>query len=284
MRNVKTILRYILSIILTIAIIIFIIANVAKTTILDKNYVLSKLDETSYYVKIYGYIKENFKNYIQQSGFEESILDDVISEEQVRLDTQKVITNIYNNVNEEITAEELKTKLSENIKKATINMILTTEQQNAIDGFINDLTNEYLIGIAHFDFEKTIYNAFDKAKDMAELGNKISLVIIPVAVIALLAISTNRIYKFFVFIGIACTSSGLFFEIINIYINSNIKVQTITILNDAFSFTLREILDSTLGMFKTNAANLLLLGIPLIIVPLFVHNFKKYKNEIKPKN
>ena len=276
--KVKTVIRYILSVVLALAIIVFLLANLAKTTILDKNYVLGKLDKTSYYVKLYGYIKENVKNYIPQSGFDESIIDGVITEEQVKTDTKKVITNIYNDINEKITAEEIKTKLSENIKKATSNMIITTEQQKSIDDFINHISSEYLTGIAHFDFESSIHSIIKKADKAVDFANKALLIVIAVDVIALLVISLNRFYKFFVFTGISCFSSGLFFLIANIFINSKINVQTITILNDAFSFTLRDILGEVLNTVKTNGLYLLISGIILIIVPNLIHNFFKYKN------
>lgn len=279
MKNIKNISKYIITIILTIFIIIFVIANIARSSILNKNFILKKLDDTAYYVKVYGYIKENFKNYIQQSGFDESILNNVITQEQVKEDTNKIITNLYNNVNEEITAKEIETKLSENIKKATAEIEITEEQQTAIDGFIKDITNEYLNGIAHFDFEKTIYNVLDKAKDIADIAHKISLVGIVILIVLLIVLNLGRIYKMLTFIGISLFSSGLFLIIVNTFINNKINVQTITILNDSFSFTIREIIEATLNMVKSNGTNLFLGGILLIVIPNLIHNIIKYHNK-----
>ena len=279
MSKVKEILRYVLAIILAIAIIVYVIVNIASSTLLNKNFVLDKLDETAYYTKIYAYAKENFKNYIQQSGFEESVLDEIITEEQVKKDAQKVLTNIYNNIDEEVTAEEMKSKLQENIKKQTQNMIITTEQQKSIDNFVNDICNEYLTGIAHFNFEKELFNIYTKVHKGAEIANRISLITIVITIGALIAISLNRIYKSFVFAGISCVSSGLFFIIVNMFINNKVKIQTLTILNDAFSFTLREILETIMNTIKTLGTNLLLAGLVLILIPNLIHIIIRSKQE-----
>ena len=48
----KSIINYILSIILALAIIVFYFINLASSTILSEQYILSKLDEHDYYNKI----------------------------------------------------------------------------------------------------------------------------------------------------------------------------------------------------------------------------------------
>ncbi len=281
MSKVKTILRYILTIILTLAIIVLVLVNIATSTLLNKNFVLGKLDETAYYVKIYGQIKENFKNYIQQSGLEEEVLNDIITQEQVEKDTQNIITNLYHDINEEVSTEEIKNKLSANIKKQTKGMLITSEQQKSIDRFIDDICNEYRIGIAHFGFEKSIYSVYEKVNNVVNLANKASLIIIGISLLALIIVSTHRLYKFFAFLGIALFSSGLFFTIVNVYINSKVNIQTITILNDAFSFTLREILQSILDNVQNYGIYLIIPGIVLIIIPNLLHNITKYNQKNK---
>ena len=272
MSKVKTILRYILTIILTLAIIVLVLVNIATSTLLNKNFVLGKLDETAYYVKIYGQIKENFKNYIQQSGLEEEVLNDIITQEQVEKDTQNIITNLYHDINEEVSTEEI---------KKTKGMLITSEQQKSIDRFIDDICNEYRIGIAHFGFEKSIYSVYEKVNNVVNLANKASLIIIGISLLALIIVSTHRLYKFFAFLGIALFSSGLFFTIVNVYINSKVNIQTITILNDAFSFTLREILQSILDNVQNYGIYLIIPGIVLIIIPNLLHNITKYNQKNK---
>lgn len=276
-KKVKNVLRYVMSVILAFFITALVIVNVSKATILDKNYILNKLDKTGYYVKIFDFVKDNFKNHIQQSGLDESILDNLITQEKVEADTKIIITNMYNNVHEEISIEDIREKLNKSIEEQTRGMLITTEQKQDINKFIDDICNEYLLGIAHFNTEKEIYSVFDKAKNIIEILNKVSLVGIAITAVLLMTICMNRPYKFFVFTGISLFASGLFFTIVNIYINIKINVQAITILNDAFSFTLREVIETILNQINQKGILFLCVGFAFILIPTTIHTYIKNK-------
>ena len=64
MKVVKNIIQYIVATILALAILLLILINIFSSSILSKDYVLSKLDEQNYYDKIYEDTKSNFENYI----------------------------------------------------------------------------------------------------------------------------------------------------------------------------------------------------------------------------
>ena len=72
------------------------------------------------------------------------------------------------------------------------------------------------------------------------------------------------------------TTTGAFLTIVNLFVNIKIKIQTITILNDAVSDTLRNVLTSMLNMVMKNEYILLISGVLLIIVSNLIHNIKKY--------
>ena len=98
----KTFINYILSIILALTIILFYFINLASSTILSEQYILSKLDEHDYYNKIHEQIKSNFENYIHQSGLEEDVLDNIITKEKVKKDTHIILGSIYDGLNQEV--------------------------------------------------------------------------------------------------------------------------------------------------------------------------------------
>ena len=58
---------------------------------------------------------------------------------------------------------------------------------------------------------------------------------------------------------------------------TKIKIQTITIFNDTISETVRNILQEILGKIQGQGIILLVLGIVLIIIPVMIHYFSKYK-------
>lgn len=280
-KKVKNVLRYITSIFLAFCLIAIVLVNVTKSTILDKNYVLNKIEKTGYYVKIYSYIKENFKNHIQQSGLDESVLEGLISQEKVESDTKLIITNIYNNVNEKISTDDIKEKLAASIEEQTRGMLITTNQKEEINKFINDICNEYKVGIASFEVEKELYSGFDKIEKFADIFNKIALIGIAASFLVLLYTSTHRPYKFFVFSGISFLASGMLLTFINIFINTKVNVGAITILNDAFSFTFREVLEDVLNQVNGKGILFLILGFALILIPTFIHTYIKNKRYLK---
>ena len=101
----KNIIRYILTIILTIAIIAFLLLKLAVSTVLSEQYILAKLDETDYYNKMFEYVKSSFENYIGQSGMDEEILENIVSKEKIEKDTKIILSNIYDGMNEEINTQ-----------------------------------------------------------------------------------------------------------------------------------------------------------------------------------
>ena len=275
MKIAKNILRYIITIILSLSIICLVLVNIASSTVLNENYILDKLEKTSYYSKIYEEAKSNFENYIYQSGLDESVLENVITQEKVENDTKKVISNIFNGLEETVDTQDIKDNLNKNIVASVGELNVT--QQRAVDTLIEKICEEYTDTISHFSYEKQIFNIYQQALKYIELAQKVTLIAIGICAILLILINLRRIYKIFVFIGIALTSSGIFFIITNGIINAKVKIQTITILNDAVSYTLRDVLSSILQTINQYGIILLIAGIILVIIANLIHNIFKAK-------
>lgn len=279
MKLVKTIIKYIITIIIAIFTILFLVVNLASSTVLNKNYVLSKLEETDYYSKIYEEVKSNFENYIHQSGLEENVLENIILKEKVKKDTELIISNLYDGLEEKIDTQEIRENLNKNIEKSLGNSKLVVTQKNAINTLIDKICDEYTTTISHYEYEKQINNLYMKIMKNMDVAKKAILVVIAISIILLLLLNIRRIYKLFSLLGVSLVASGVFFVIVNIFINMKIKVQTILILNDAISATLRNILTELLNSINSYGYIMLGLGLVLIIVSNLVHNVLKYGNE-----
>ena len=276
MRIAKTIIKYIITIILAIAMIAYFFISLVSSTILSEQYILSKLDETDYYNKIYEYVKSNFENYIYQSGLEETVLEDVVSKEKIRKDTGIIISNLYDGLNQKIDTQEIRDNLNKNIKETLEDQDMTVTQQNALDTFIDHICNEYTDTMSHFSFEQQVNQAYQKVIKYMDLSKKVLLITIGLDILLLLVLNLRRIYKFVSLVGVSLTTTGAFLTIVNLFVNIKIKIQTITILNDAVSDTLRNVLTSMLNMVMKNEYILLISGVLLIIVSNLIHNIKKY--------
>ena len=272
-----------ITILIAITMILFLVVNIASSTILNKNYVLAKLEETDYYHKIYEEVKSNFENYIHQSGLEESVLEDIISQEKVKEDTQLIISNLYDGLEETIDTQEIKDNLNKNIEESLGNSRLMVTQKEAISTLIEKVCDEYTTTISNYEYEKQINNLFLKITKYMDIAKKILLVVIAISIIILLLLNRRRIYKAFSLLGISLMTTGMFFVIVNVFINVKIKVQTIVILNDAISTTLRNILTELLNSINVYGYILLGVGLVLIVVSNLIHNLLKYGDEIYEK-
>ena len=192
----KQFIRYVLSALLTISSIIFILVSTISSTILNEKYVLNKLEETNYYSNIYETVKSNFENYIYQSGLDEKVLDNIVSQEKVKEDTKSIISHIYNGLEEQIDAETIKQNLNTNIENSLKNIKLSSAQKKAIETFVDTVTDEYTDTILHFGFEKDIYTVYHNISKYVELAKKIMLVSIAVCLILLVLIFSRTNFVF----------------------------------------------------------------------------------------
>lgn len=266
MKVFLTIIRYILIVILAVSILGISFISIASSTILDKNYALSKLEETNYYSGIYEEIKNNFEKYIYQSGLDESVITDIITEEKVRSDVNIMIDNIYDGTDKKIDCEEIRTKLNNNIEQSVENKSVLEAQKEAIDEFVNIICDEYTKTLTHTEYEQKINNQYLKIMEYIQKGKKIILGAIVGSALLILAISYNRIFKAISSIGIASFIVGLISVAVNIYITTKIKINTLTILNGMISSVLRTTVNEIVGKVATYGYIFLAAGIVAIIV------------------
>ena len=149
MKVIATIIKYIIVFILAISIIMLAVVNIFSSTILEKEYILSKLEETGYYDEIYEYAKSNFENYIGQSGLDEEILENIITKEMIKNDTKTIIENIYDGKDKKVETKEIENTIKQNISKSLEGQKLTATQQKAIDEFVKHICDEYTTSLLH---------------------------------------------------------------------------------------------------------------------------------------
>ena len=91
----KTLVSYLLTISLALLLITTIFLYIANNTVLNEDYVLSKLEKNNYYDNIYNFVESNFEQYIYQSGLEETVIKNIVTREKIKNDTKIIIENIY---------------------------------------------------------------------------------------------------------------------------------------------------------------------------------------------
>ena len=279
MKAIKTIIQYLLTIILTLMILAYLLITIFSNTILKKQYLIDQIESANYYSKIYEDVKSNFEKYIEQSGFETEILENIVTEEKVKKDTQTIINNLYDGTNQEIDTQEIKDKINANILESLEDKKINKKQKKAIDTFIAHICNEYTETISHFGVENQINQIYEKVMQYINIAKKVIIIFIILDILLLFMINLKKVHKFVSLIGISLSSTGILMIITNLFINAKIKIQTITILNDAISEILRNIITEIFNIMAKNGAYLLTFGIILMFLANLIHNLKETRTK-----
>lgn len=277
MKVIINIIKYIAIILLTCAIIGLLIINIVSSTILSKQYVLSKLEETNYYEEIKKEIESSFENYIGQSGLDEDVIIDIVSLEKIKEDTNIIITNIYDGTDKTVDTTEIETNLKNNIEASLENKKLTITQQKAIDEYINKIASQYKQTMSHTSYENDINQMIKKVNQYIEMAKKVAIIGIAVLILLILILNYKKLIRGISQIGMALLSSGTFYVILKMYIDLKIKVSNIVILNDAISNAVRTVISDILSKIVQNGIILICCGIVMILVGNIIININKTK-------
>ena len=273
----KTI-KFILVTILTICLISIGIISIVSSTILDKTYITEKMEETNFYKETDELVKSNFEKYIEQSGFEENILENICTEEKVKQDINLMISNIYEGANKTIDITEISDNLNANIDKLNIR---DSKNQKAIEQFVEHICQEYTDTLVHTKYENDINKFYKEIVIKKDKIEKIVIIAMVIDVIVILIVNNKNIEKDFQSIGTAIFSSSAFELIACQIINSRVSIKGIKIFNDAFSGMIVAIIQNVISKVVSFGIATLMIAIILIIINAIIIFFSIRKDERK---
>ncbi len=276
MKIIANIARFILIAILTICIIAMSVITIVSSTILDKNYIISKLEETSFYEEVYKLVESNFENYIYQSGLDETALNNICSKEKVEQDINLMISNIYEGTNKKIDTTPIKDNLNENIDKLGVR---NKKNSEAINQFVKHICEEYENTLIHTEYENKIYNTYSKVVTILNKVRTATIIAICIDAVLILITSIKQISKFVQAIGISVLSSSIFGIVACNIVTSKVDIQGIKIFNDAFSKTLVTIIQELISKVQTLSIITLIIAIMLIIIYSIMTAIANNKND-----
>lgn len=280
-RKIKKIISYILSFLLILSLILSLFVNIFKTTILSEDYMLSKLLESNYYGDVEHTIQSEFEGYIQQSGFDNSILDNVVNEKNITSDVNTIVRNIYQNTNYAINTSTIEETLNKNIDNYIVSHDFTIDvkQKENISIFINKLQDTYIKDI----FPKDAINPMTRGMIVIKgLLSRIAafIYVLPfVFILLILLINLNMILSSFKYICLAILSSGLFLCAIYLILINNIQIGKIQIFTTGISDLVRVIFRNI--MIEINAFCGIFIIIGLIFTFIFILIENRFEIETK---
>ena len=259
-------LKYIFAIILYLSLTIVVLINILNSTILSKEYILNKLEESNYYNNIYTEVENNFENYIYQSGLDPIVLENIVSRDKIKEDTNIIISNIYDGNNKVIDLEVVRNNLSTNIDKSLEDRYLSEENKKAINKFIDIIINEYEDTIMNTDYSSKINTGISSINNKINMINIIMIILVIISILSLILLNIKKKRRKLSIFGIPLLALGLLLITIYLYIILNIDINNIVILNDAISIAVHYILNGIVIKFLINGSIFTILGILIIII------------------
>lgn len=144
------------------SILITVISLFLICTIFNKQYLINMLEKENYYSKLEDEITEELSYYVIQSGLDETILNNLVSQEEIKESTLEIINN--NNFN--INTKNFRDKLKNNILKYLDTKKITNVVDEDIESITNKLTSVYQEKINYHGFLNKIINSFNKLRNI----------------------------------------------------------------------------------------------------------------------
>lgn len=275
MKIFKNIISIILAFLLMLSILLTVALQIVSSTILNKDYILGKLDEANYYNNVYEQIKDSLAGYIGPSGLDEEVLENIYTREQVKEDINLIINNIYENKNDKINTEDIKEKLQNNIEASVGSGLLTKENRNSIEDFIDKIADEYVQNISHDPYFEKVGMIINKVKDMIGKVEGIIIFVPIILAVVILLLNIKQISSAIRFIAISILTSGVIGIVIKVFLETKINISNILIINDSFSEVIKNVINSILNNINTMS----IIGIIGSIVIIVLTNIIKVNRQ-----
>ena len=278
MKIFKTILNIILSFLLIILIAMSIVINILQDKILNKDYILSKMEENQVYLQVSREVDNGFENYIYQSGLPEDIIKDLYTEDTIKNDVNSFINALYDGTEIQISDSIIRETLDKRINEYLVseNKTLNEQGKKNVEKFEDLIVNEYKNNVnAYGSLYKTGHDFLDKLEQVIQKIKFIPIILIIAFIIFLII---NNLKNLLLAINYACISLlslGILIKIGVSIIFSKINIDNILFITKALSNLLINISKEILYICSDYANLFIVIGIVGILIYAIADNVKK---------
>ena len=278
MKIFKTILNIILSFLLIILIAMSIVINILQDKILNKDYILSKMEENQVYLQVSREVDNGFENYIYQSGLPEDIIKDLYTEDTIKNDVNSFINALYDGTEIQISDSIIRETLDKRINEYLVseNKTLNEQGKKNVEKFEDLIVNEYKNNVnAYGSLYKTGHEFLNKLEQVIQNIKFIPIILIIAFIIFLIV---NNLKNLLLTINYACISLlslGILIKIGVSIIFSKINIDNILFITKALSNLLINISKEILYICSDYANLFIVIGIVGILIYAIADNVKK---------
>ena len=173
----KTILSYTMKFIQSISFFLLSLSIILILTVFNEDYVLDLLDNHNYYQELYDNTLEEVSYYLEQSGLNEGVLNNVISVKSLKKDIITSIDNLYANEKISVNTEEFQTNLTNNINTYIKENNIRVDNKDAVNILTKKLVNIYEEEISYNNTFEKVRPLFNKAHQLTKIILGISLIV-----------------------------------------------------------------------------------------------------------
>ena len=291
MKIVKYVLSCIISFLIMLFVFVILLINILDNKLLEKEYILQKIDESEFYLQVSREVESGFENYIYQSGLPEDTIKDLFTDEMIENDVNTIINCLY---------EGEKIKLSDNILKETLherieeylksqNKKLNKQGEESIEKFENLIIEEYKknVNISTPLFVKG-NQVIEKISDIRNQVGNWHLISLVVLITILVLLNIKDLLNAVNFLAISSLSGGVLLKLGTNLIFSNIDFENLLIMSKSLTNLIIAIIKECLFNISDYSNIFIICGIIGIFEVAFLKRgskiikpMRRYKNRSK---
>ena len=287
----KNIVRNIFNVLMSFALIFIILSimlfNIINDKILNKNYILSKMEETEFYLQVSREIKNGFENYIYQSGLPEDTIENIVSDEMIKKDVNGIVDYIYEGKEISLSSEDVKSNLDVKIQNyvTTQNLKLNEQGKNNITEFEKIIVIEYINNVK---ISETFYNMchsmINKVNEQISKIKNLPFIALIVVIILMILINIKELLNVINFGGISLLSTGILIKLGINLIMKKVEFDNLVIITNSLSNLIVSIIKENIYKILDFSNIYIICGIVAIIISAILKNLNVNKENIyKPK-
>ena len=265
MKNKKVLIYYLLEFLLTICIFIILLLFVLKLTILNKNYFIKQLNKTNYYHELYTEIDNDFENYLRPSGFDISIKDNLLTEEELKLVINKNVDNFYKGKKINVDTTKIKERLEGNIDNYLNKINIKISDEGSLNKFKDEFIKIYSNRVIINDELIKQSNTFSKLNNLVNIFFYILIIIF-----IILFLITKVVFKK-ITLFIPTITSIILYIISYIFIVSKINIKNIKFWNTSVSNIIKNIFYDNINYIKY----IIVIGLILELIRMIIYTIRK---------
>ena len=286
MKIIKGILNVIIAFLLVIIIFIVLGKNILSNKLLNKNYMLNKMEEMQVYLQISRDVQSGFENYIYQSGLPEDTIKDLYTDEMIRNDTNSILEYIYDGTEIKISDDIVRANLEQKIVSYVEgqNLKLNDQGRKNISDFEDLIVNEYKTNVNIDEYNSSlqvfpiIHNVVQKLQDINQKIWHLPIIALLIVLFVFILINRKNLLIAIQYLSISSLSIGVILKIALNLVLKSFDIDNIVLFSTAMTNLVINIIKEILYSLLDNSNIFVICGIVGIIVTSLLKNISTNKD------